>query len=221
MPKLNRWSFSSLMNYERCPHSVYPGSANYDRPRPEAAQRGIEMHKQIEDFLVIGHETSVNPFPGLPFEDLAKKNPICEEKWGFNDKWYPTKDKPWLVCQIDAYEIEGSLSLLTVYDWKTGKRTGNEVKHTQQMQLYLCAATLQFPLIKNFTSSLWYVDQNLIVPGKSYTADQLNPIAQRWDKRGKKMTSDTEFEAKPSKSNCRFCDRRKDAGGNCEYEFES
>jgi len=210
------------MNYERCPHSVYPGSANYDRPRPPEAQRGIEVHKQIEDYLKSKqwHKTSANPFPNLPLEDLAKKDSICEEKWAFDNKWYPTLDKPWLVCQIDNYTIDRSLSLLTVRDWKTGKRSGNEVKHTQQMQLYLCAATIQFPMIQNFTSELWYIDQDLIVPGKSYTPDMLNPIAQRWDKRGKKITSDTEFEAKPSKSNCRFCDRNKTSGGNCEYEYE-
>lgn len=107
------------MNYERCPHSIYPGSADYSRPRPPEAQRGIETHKQIEDYLIIGHETSGSPFPKLPFEDLAKKNPICEEKWKLNDKWYPVSDNHWLVCQIDTYTIDESLSLLTVYDWKS------------------------------------------------------------------------------------------------------
>ena len=208
------------MNYERCPYSVYPGSADYSRPRPEAAQRGIEAHKQIEDYLN-RKEDYESPYPKLPFDRLTKAHPICEEKWGLTDKWYPTIDKPWLACQIDAYTIAKSLSLLTVYDWKTGKRDGNEVKHTQQMQLYLCVATIQFPTIQNFTSELWYIDHDKIITGKSYTPDQLNPIAQRWDKRGKRMTSDEEFTPKPSKSNCRFCDRAKAQGGDCEFEYEA
>lgn len=209
------------MNYERCPYSVAPGSANYNRPRPEAAQRGIEAHKQIEDYLTTEGDLEVSPFPNLPLTKLYLQPPVCEEKWGLTDKWTPTNYKDaWLKCQIDAYTIDQSLSSFTCYDWKTGKRNGNEVKHTQQMQLYLCVATIKFPMIQNFTSELWYIDQDLIVPGKTYTKDQLNPIAQRWDKRGKRMTSDTEFLAKPSKSNCRFCDRAKAQGGNCEFEYE-
>lgn len=219
MKQLQSWSFSSLMNYERCPHSVEPGSANYDKPRPEAAQRGIEVHKQIEDYLTTKGDLEVNPFPNLPLTKLYLQSPVCEEKWGLTDKWYPVDYKnAWLKCQIDAYVHKDDT--IIIYDWKTGKRSGNEVKHTQQMQLYLCVATVLFPMAQQYKSELWYVDQNLIVPGKTYTKDQLNPIAQRWDKRGKRMTSDTEFIAKPSKSNCRFCDRRKEVGGNCEFEYE-
>ena len=218
MRKLNSWSFSSLMNYERCPHSVEPGSKDYSQPRPEAAHRGIDIHKEIEEYLSNFRLNDVpEPKFGLPFKALAIQSPKCEEKWVLNDKWYP-KEPAWLRCQIDAYvKDEGTI---IIYDWKTGKRDGNEVKHTQQMQLYLCVATIIFPTIQNFTSQLWYIDQGKIVSGKTYTKDQLNPIAQRWDKRGKRMTSDTEFIAKPSKSNCRFCDRAKAQGGNCEFEYE-
>ena len=221
MASIHFWSFSSLMNYERCPYSVSPERWPYDpskanAPRPEAAQRGIDAHSEIEKYL-IRQEDYESPYPNLPFDELTKKHPQCELKLGVDNYWKPHDYKgAWLKIICDAVLINNEEKRLTIYDWKTGKRDYNEVKHTQQLILYMCVASMNYPLIQSFTSELWYIDHDKIITNKTYTKDQLTPIAMRWDTRGKKMTTDETFIAKPSKSNCRFCDHKEE----CEFAYE-
>lgn len=210
------WSFSSLMNYEKCPHTqTFP----YKERNSEAAARGIEMHTSIEQYLL--GQTTDCPFPNLPFGELLDGNFTLsvEEKWGFDRDWEPTDYKSaWLRIKADtvATPTKNSDPVVTVIDYKSGKRSGNEIKHGQQTLLYMIGAACRYPTVDFFKAELWYVDHDLVYPTQEYTREQLENAKARWDKRGRIMTAATEFPPKPSRSNCKYCD----FNAECEYAFE-
>ena len=206
------WSFSSLLNYEKCPHTqTFP----YKERNSEHAARGIEIHTSIERYLL--GETTECPFPNLPFDRLqdGKGDLAVEEKWGFDRDWEPTDYKSaWLRIKADT--AKATTDLVTVIDYKSGKRQNNEIKHGQQTLLYMIGAACRYPTVDRFTSELWYVDIDLVYPSQEYTRDQLMKTKDRWNKRGIVMTSATTFPPKPSRSNCKYCDFKLE----CEYAFE-
>lgn len=209
------WSFSSLMNYEKCPHTqTFP----YKERNSEAAARGIEMHSSIERYLL--GQTTECPFPKLPFSELL--DGTCqlqvEGKWGFDRDWEPTDYKSaWLRIKADTVvEPICATPVVKIIDYKSGKRSGNEIKHGQQTLLYMVAAACRYPTVEFFQSELWYVDHDMVYPSQEYTRAQLDRARERWDKRGRIMTAATEFPPKPSRSNCKYCDFRLE----CEYAFE-
>lgn len=206
------WSFSSLLNFEKCPHTqTFP----YKERNSEQAQRGIDMHSSIEAYLL--GNTSECPFPNLPFGGLldGTRTLSVEDKWGFDRDWEPTDYKTaWLRIKADT--VAADTHLVTVIDYKSGKRSGNEIKHGQQTLLYMIGAACRYPTVDYFTSELWYVDHDLVYPSQEYSRDQLMKAKERWDKRGRIMTAATSFPPKPSRSNCKYCDFKLE----CEYAFE-
>ena len=208
---MKSWSFSSLNNYETCPYrTTFPYKASTN----EAAEEGIRVHSVIEAYL--NEENDDNPFPALPLADLKAKYPMVEAKWGFDKDWQPTfwKDA-WLKVVVDAAVL--SPTSISIVDHKTGKRAYNEVKHASQLQLYLCAAQAKWPTMESYKGELYYTGLGIIVASKPYTATQLQTLRENWTRRGLAMTNATTFPAKPSKSNCRFCNFNTE----CEYAFET
>jgi CRISPR/Cas system-associated exonuclease Cas4 (RecB family) len=211
--KKSTTSFSALMNFERCPLSVtFP----YVETTAPAALRGIESHTNIETYLK--GQTEVNPFPDLPLEELADSAPTVEEEWALSQDWQPAdRGTTWLRVKPDAVIVAPSYVL--IIDFKTGKREGNEVKHTQQLQFYLCAASALYPERKSYRGEDWYIDlpkDKNIYSTRDYSEEQLKPLRERWHKRALAMTTTEDFPAKPSKSNCRFCS----ANDRCEFAYE-
>lgn len=201
------WSFSSLLNYERCAHSI---SFPYKHIDSEASIHGESCHTLIESYLK--NPTTTAPFDAFPLEQLAAKKPSVEEKWGLDINWNLTSWKDaWLRMICDAV----TENPITIIDYKTGKRDGNEIKHAQQTQLYATGAAALFKNESLFHTELWYLDHGITVKN-TYTRSQVEKFQSRWHARGLKMTTDTKLLANPSKSNCKYCVHKDD----CEFSYE-
>lgn len=126
--KVLPYSYSSLTSYETCPYKHFRVKVKKDvKDKPyQAAQDGIDVHKQAEDYI-----REQVPFEGVyapkvisTVADMMKTgNPIHAEK-----QLAVTRDmKPcgWWddSCHargvLDVYQVNGPLALIK--DWKTGK----------------------------------------------------------------------------------------------------
>jgi CRISPR/Cas system-associated exonuclease Cas4 (RecB family) len=214
MNMVHSWSYSTLMNFEKCPHSVtFP----YRAIDNEHTTRGTDIHNSIEAY--INDPTTECPYPALQanFDALRIPNTsfVVEAKWGFNREWQPVEYKgSWLKIKPDLVVTNGET--VKVVDFKSGKRYGNELKHGQQVQLYTCAAAIMNPEVTTFVNELWYVDHGLVISSMVYNRAKVDGMRDRWHKRGMLMTLSDKFPAKPSKSNCKYCFERD----RCEFAYE-
>ena len=102
-----------------------------------------------------------------------------------------------------------------VIDFKTGKILGNEIKHTEQGQLYQLATFIKFPDLETIDVEFWYLDH----PEKddvksSYTRQQGTRYFNKFDKRGAKLTDCLDFIPNPNLYSCKWCPF---LGNACEY----
>lgn len=221
---VNRFAFTSLMNFEQCPQRV---KLRYvDRLKGEssgAADRGSMIHDLAEKFT----RGEIN-FPSQLKkmrsdmewlkEQYAAGMVEVEEEWGIKKDWSPCswRDKQlWGRIKLDAFIRTGD-NTASVVDHKTGKKFGNEFKHNQQGQLYTIAAFERYPEIDIITSEFWYLDHGLKLE-KTYTRAQANLFKPKWTERALRMTTAKQFPARPSKDNCRWCDYAKTE--QCEWAY--
>lgn len=214
------WSFSLWEKFNKCPYSVYLSKIKKLKgPQGEAAARGDKLHKAAEDY--IQHETDtlskeikhrrevVEKYRQFYAEDPSKV--YVEQNWGFTQQWDRTDffgDDVWLRVKLDAMYHETPESAQGK-DWKSGKKMGNEAKHTMQGQLYAVAAFQRFHTLEHFTMDFEYFDQgkdNQL--RRTYTRDKAELFVEKWTERGLIITTTTKFKACPNLNNCRFCDFR-------------
>lgn len=211
---IHSWSYSTLINFEKCPHSVtFP----YREIDNEYTTRGTGIHNSIESY--IANPSLDCPYPALlPNFDALRSNGVSfavEAKWGFDREWQPVEYRgSWLKIKPDLVVTNGET--VKVVDFKSGKRYGNELKHGQQVQLYTCAAAIMYPDATTFLNELWYVDHDLVISSMVYNRGKVDDMRSRWHKRGMLMTMSDKFPAKPSKSNCKYCFERD----RCEFAYE-
>ncbi len=208
------WSFSSLMDYERCPHTQSFPYRKGEKKNSEAAQAGIDAHKQCADYILHGGVSE--PFTGFNWKSAV--NGRVEEKFGFTNKWELTDYKnAWLKVIPDV--VTFTPEVITIIDFKTGKREYKEIKHSQQMQLYACAMQSIYPSTPLVVAELWYLNHG-IVHTSSYSKSKLDGLRMRITNRALTMLQDEELRPKPNKSNCKFCQHNPAEGGRCEYAFD-
>jgi RecB family exonuclease len=227
------WSFSRLSNYEKCPHMVEL-AAIQKAPRPERdehhpAERGTRIHTICEDY-VSGKSAETCKEMGHFMEDFDVLRSEYDEgkvevegDWGFDIDWAQTgwwDQDVWARIKLDALRFYDDKTALVI-DYKTGKKFGNEVKHTQQAQLYMVGSFMRYPELDMIETQFWYLDQNATLK-KTYTRDKLSVYLKRFTERAMKLTAATKFPAKPSKMNCRFCDYGIENGtGACPFAVPS
>lgn len=225
---VKRWSFSTLKKFEKCPYSVY--LAKVERapvpPRDEThpAERGNIIHLEAENFV-----KGEGPFTKAlrkfdePFHQLqeayAEGRVELEQEWGFTEQWDSVSWRDtdcWAMIKCDVVEHLDEQTLHTI-DHKTGKSMGNEVPHTQQLQLYALAAFMKYPQVQVIKASLWYIDEGK-PRSKTYNRTQVPAFLPRWTERAYKLTQAMTFPPKPNRGNCKFCDFGLDNGtGACAY----
>jgi CRISPR/Cas system-associated exonuclease Cas4 (RecB family) len=204
---MKSWSFSKLKAYERCPHTQ---SFPYEwKPSGEAAQAGLDAHKQCEDWIVKGEV--IPTFEKFDWTKLRAINPFTEVKIGVDENWKRTEYKEaWLKIIIDALYPDFN----TLIDYKSGKQEYNEVSHIQQMQLYACVINAIYA--PDFVQSeLWYLNEGHIRK-TIYTPKKCELLQVKFHDRALKMLKDETLLPKPSKSNCRFCPHQE----VCTYTYE-
>jgi hypothetical protein len=193
-----------------------------ERPLPEgktehANDRGTRIHTLAEKFVESGKD-----FPAelKHFEPefrsahrLFKKGTVTlEGEWGFTVDWKPADWKKAVIrVKTDLhFHLTSKRSLIT--DTKTGKRFGNEFKHTEQTQLYAVSTFHRYPKIEECLTELWYTDVNEIWRG-SYSREHGMRLAMKFNKRFDRMLSATKFRAMPSIQTCKYCPYKPKAKG--------
>lgn len=215
---IKAWSFSGHQNFADCPHKVYLSKVErMPDPSGPAAERGTRIHTDIENF--IQGETdqlckeAAKHFAGLVTDlrdEYADGTVEIEGDWGFDRDWNITgwtDPDVWARIKLDAIKHESPTSAV-IYDWKSGRKFGNEMKHAQQLQLYAIGSFMRFPELEFVTGKMIYVDKNDELPA-SYTREEAMAFIDKWNRRGLEMTTATSFEPTPGPSACRWCPHGK------------
>jgi RecB family exonuclease len=226
-------SFSRLTDFEKC---RYLARLKYidkvpepPRPLPEgktehANERGTRVHESAELFVKGGVEL----VPELTacrerFEELKRLYATgaveLEGEWAFTLDWTPVAwgaENAWVRMKLDALVCTGP-STARVIDYKTGRRNGNEVKHTEQGQLYQLGTFMRHPDLDAIEVEFWYVDLNEY-DVKKYTRAQGIAYLEKYQKRLLAMSECTDFKPNPNVYSCKYCPYR---GNVCEYGIGS
>jgi CRISPR/Cas system-associated exonuclease Cas4 (RecB family) len=234
MDRITKVSFSRLQNFEKC---KYLAKLMYidkvpepERPLPpgkaeHANDRGSRVHDAAEMFVRGGVELISEL---VLFEDdfrelreLYEQGRVqLEGEWAVNLDWEPvawSSEDAWARMKLDALVISEDGKSCRVIDYKTGKRHGNEIKHTEQGQIYQLATFLRFPDIEHATVEFWYTDlgERDI---KKYTRTQGIQYFDKFNQRFLAISDCTDFPPNPNPYSCRWCPYK---GNACEYGVES
>lgn len=209
-----KWSFSALKMFENCPKSAeFRYVEGRKDEQGEAAKRGEMIHDGCQEYVEGGRDD-------LPFDNRTKMDAfvkdfdelrelhksgvvLCEQDWYFDRDWAPCeKDERWGIAKLDAFVDQGNSC--RIIDYKTGRKFGNEMKHSDQGLCYAITAYFRFPEKDFFQVEFWYLDQaDRMV--RSFTRQQLAVLISRYERRALLFTTATTFPAKPNANACRFC----------------
>lgn len=229
---INRVSFSRLQDFEKC---KYLAKLKYidqipepARPLPEgkkehANDRGSRIHEAAEWYV----KSDVELAPELhsmreDFDELKglyKEGRVSlEGEWAVNRDWTPvawTSSDAWCRMKLDAFVNNGN-GTGRVIDYKTGRRVGNEVKHTEQGQIYQLACFMRFPELDVLTVEFWYTDQTE-KDIKVYSRAQGVSYFEKYNRRLLAMSECTDFPPNPNVFSCKWCPYK---GNVCTYGTE-
>jgi len=214
------WSFSSLNDFERCRFAAHlkhgirvpepvrelpPGKTEH------ANDRGTRVHTSAEEY-VNGTSFELCDEAARYFHThLALLRNLFEEGmvsleglWGYDSGWNPADWKvAWHRCKLDAM-VRWSSTQATVIDYKTGKKFGNEIKHGEQLRLYIINTFLRFPELEVCTGELWYLDQNEVTT-MTLTRDQALRFKAGFNNRAVIMMTSTDFKPNANVHSCKWC----------------
>lgn len=225
---IKSWSFSRLGDFETC---AYRAKLKFlDKvPEPErplkpgqtehANDRGTRIHENIEKFIRGEAELCTEALKHFgPYIKSLKQyyeagKVEMEGEWGFDKDWKPCDYRTaWLRLKCDAVWHQDEESV-TIIDYKTGRKFGNEVKHGDQLQLYALCAAIKYPHAKYIDVKLWYIDQppHPADPSKHNATEEVKTSA-KWlymvklfNARGKRITEATEFPPNANAYSCQYC----------------
>lgn len=226
------WSMSRLFEFESCKHAVYLGKVEkMPSPSGPAADRGTKIHEHIERYIRGEHTEVIKEMAHFLKlidhlrEGFADARVEVEGDWAFTRDWQVTEwaaPNSWARFKLDALDHESETSAF-VYDWKTGKKFGNEMKHNQQGMGYAIAAFRRFPALEYVGVKMAYLDQKDELVS-SYTRQQAALLEPGLTLRGDKMTTCTDFTPSPSFHACRWCPFAKVQEGQtepaCKFRYE-
>lgn len=224
------WSHSSLSNFEKCKRLAKLKHLDKipepERPLPEgksehANDRGSRIHDHAEQFVrgnVAAQIPEMRKF-AVEFDHMRRLFTLgmvsLEGEWGLNRDWeITTWREAWHRSKVDALVIPTPHEAIVI-DYKSGKKFGNEIKHAEQTQLYALNAVLRFPELEIVTTELWYLDVEDLT-SKTFTRDQILRFKPGWDRRGRAMTSATDFPPNPNVFSCQYCQYGPWNGGQCQ-----
>lgn len=230
MNTINKVSFSRLQNFEKC---KYLAKLTYidkipepERPLPKgktehANVRGNRIHDAAEMFVQGGVEMipELKKFEEefLELRELYKiKRCFLEGEWAVTLEWEPTawtSSDAWLRKKLDALVISEDGLHARVIDYKSGRRYGNEIKHTEQGQIYQLATFLRYPEVQNITVEFWYTDLGE-TDIKHYSRLQGTQYFEKFNKRFLEVTTCTDFPPNPNAFSCKWCPYN---GNVCEH----
>jgi hypothetical protein len=221
---ITAWSYSRYADYRQCPlRFKLKYLDKLPEPGSPAMQRGGEVHKEGENFLLgsgKGRGKAKVPESYRHFEDemlqLLALDPMVEQQWGFTRQWEPTGwfgSDTWLriVCDVVVKYDDDTVDLI---DFKTGRKYDT---NEEQVELFSCAPFMKWPVVNHVTTRLWYLDQaqdNEVI--REYTRDQFEGIRTGWEKKIVPMFKDKRFAPTPN-DKCKWCSFSKSKGGPCKF----
>lgn len=217
---IRAWSYSRLTIFESCrlraklafidkipepPRPLPPGKKEH------ADERGIRVHEAAERYVRGGVEllwelaSFREEFEHL--RALYKAGAVAlEEDWAFDQDWQIVtwnSATTWLRVKTDVF-FQPDPSFAVLIDHKTGRRDGNEIKHTEQGQLYAAAACMRYPELRRVRVEFWYLDKDDL-SSTEYSRDEALGFVGTYHTRGAAVTSATAYPANPNIFSCRYC----------------
>lgn len=229
MDRITSVSYTRMSDFEKC---RYLAKLKYidripepERPLPKgktehAHVRGSRIHDGAELFVRGGVEL----LPELENfrEDYEELRDLYEQKlvelegeWAVNTEWEPVawdSANAWCRMKLDAF-VRTSDDSARVIDYKTGRRQGNEIKHTEQGQIYQLSTFLRHPELNNIQVEFWYTDLGE-KDIKTYTRVQGTAYFDKYMKRLSAVTTSENFDPNPNAFSCKWCPYK---GNACEY----
>jgi PD-(D/E)XK nuclease superfamily len=216
---MSTWSFSRYKTFEQC-HAKYDYRYNLkvpdNRGSGPAAERGVRIHKEIEESIkgtgappveasFVGDHLGAIRVSGIPAtaEFVLK----LAKDWTLA----PNPEDYWLHCILDLYTIPEP-TVAEVWDWKTGKRYP---EHDEQKELYAIAVLSAYPEIEIVRTKFAYLDQGSIIP-KEFGRHHVEAAQERWNRKIERMHTATEFIPMPTFA-CRWCGYSSAFGGPCRF----
>lgn len=221
MKTIERVSFSRLQDFEKC---KYLAKLKYIDKIPEPARplpkgktehandRGNRVHDAAEMYVKGGVELipELEKFKDKFFElrDFYADGRVkLEGEWAVDINWTPVaweSHSAWARMKLDALVFSEDKKSARVIDYKTGKRIFNEIKHTEQGQVYQLATFLRYPEIEHITVEFWYTDLNE-TDLKEYPRQQGTAYFDKYNNRFLAVTSETSFPPNPNAFSCKWC----------------
>jgi hypothetical protein len=227
---IDKVSFSRLQNFEKC---KYLAKLMYidkvpepERPLPpgkkeHANDRGSRIHDAAE--LYVRGDVELVPELAKFAEEFGELRTLfkagrvqLEGEWAVNLNWEPvswTSSDAWCRMKLDALVLSEDGTHARVIDYKTGKRHGNEVKHTEQGQIYQLATFLRFPELQEITVEFWYTDLKE-TDVKQYSRLQGIRYFEKFNDRLLAVTTCEDFPPNPTTFSCKWCPYN---GNACEH----
>lgn len=197
------------------------------RPLPEgktehANDRGARIHEAAELYIKGGVEL-IPELKGRAakldeLRNLYQSGKVSlEGEWAFDEHWNSVawySEETWCRVKLDAF-VHVTPHHARVIDYKTGRYYGNEIKHTEQGQLYQLAAFLKYPDLESVDVEFWYTDHD---PEHDtfahYTREEGTRYFDKFNKRGVQLTSCATFPPNPNIYTCKWCPYN---GNACEF----
>lgn len=225
------WSFSKLSDFSKCKKYFWL-KHEQKIPEPErplkpgqlehANDRGSRIHENCE-FYIRGEHDALAPeadkYFGTQIDFLriwyADGMVELEGAWGMSEDWEIAPwASAWLRLKLDVL-VHMSPTHATIIDFKTGRKSGNEVKHDQQLRLYTFVTFMRFPHLKEVTAELWYIDQNEMT-SVTMTREESLKYRRTFSKQGQDIVNCTDWPANPNKYSCQYCPYGPEHTGHCD-----
>ncbi len=223
---IKTWSVSALEMFKKCPHASFLKSVTkVKQERKAASDRGIKLHDAAEEYVKGNTKKLTAEFKGFRqnVEDLRNKykegKVELEGDWAFDSNWEPTEwygKNVWGRIKLDAFEKQSDTAA-KVIDYKSGKKFGNELKHSFQLLVYAIGAFIRHPKLEYIDASCWYIDQKDEVLDKSFSRGKAMIFMPRLEQQALKLTTCTDFPPRPSQSNCLYCPFKE----TCEWRYDA
>lgn len=211
------WSFTRYSDYDRCPaFAKYKHLLKMDQgPKNPAMQRGADIAEESDKWFKGQRRTMPKELTPLAstYRALKKDKTVqAEANWGFTRQWEPCRptdwDRCWLRAKVDILTHDKRISILNLYDSKTGKFSEYAVAgYELQLNLYAAVGTIMFPTAQTINTQLLFSDLGVKHPAdapKAYTRAEAQKEIKEWEKRTRAMFNDKKFLPKPG-AHCRWC----------------
>ena len=212
-------SSSRLLVFEQCPRRAALAFISKvkepDRPGESPLERGSRLHNAIEDYITgktdeldseVKHQHDIIE----EYRHVGQNHPEhleVEQRWNFSEDWQVVDDNDWdniwFILKLDALAWI-SEDEVDVDDWKSGKKSGNEVKHSDQLLTYIISVFMRYPDVESVNGRLTYIDANETTT-MELTREKALKFLPRLNTRLLAVTEATTFPPKPSTVHCRFC----------------